>query len=958
MSITRLACALLISALSFHGTELLAATKNDKANKATTNANAIVSEGFRYDITPLPSFVQTINRPVQKSASSDSDQEFLLQERQISLLNKTPQRYVHTQTTAYSSNALESVSQVYIQFNPAFEQLALHAIRVWRDGKAIDLTKKVKLDLLRRESNLEKSMYEGDVTAIGILPDIRVQDIVELEYTVSGSNPVFGNHYADLFYMMQMKPVREYRFRMLYPDTRQIAWRLPPGMTAKESSQAGIKQIDISQSNIKPYVQEDKTPGWYLPQQLIEISEYKSWDEVNQWASGLFAYNAPLSGELQQKVQEWQNRKLSQAELAVEVLRWVQQDIRYFGIEMGENSHLPATPDVTFSRKYGDCKDKSLLLTTMLRALGIEARPTLASLSMNRNVEKMLPSHAVFDHAIVQAVIEGKTYWLDATRPPQYGKLSNLSFADYGYVLVLNSPQLLQDTRLPDTYESLYQRNDTIKLPSFKGEATLVSVYKATRNAADSLRQMHEQLPAEQFNHAFQDTLLRLYPHARTDGNVEYADDQTNNQVTITTRLNIADLLSYEPGRLVGAFYATEVASWAELPQNTQRSAPFGLAKNMRVVQTFELEFPLSPQIQPAKTNNNKPGEFLSMSASSNTTPQKYSLSLSLKANKEAVPAQRINDYTAETRKLRDQMGMTYSIPINTYDMDDLKALQRVIARFDQKYGSSNSGRAAVRKKDQINLIVVSRDIASGKLTNSNLAKAYKLRANAYDDKGDSAQALKDIRMAQQLDPENPEYRLFEAATLLGNGEYQAAITRFAALAPSEPTMSVSDQWMLNQQYAQSLLMSGKPQEASEKFSIAIGLADNSAAKLQSAIWQFIASGSPAAGKAALTSVLDTMPDDDWPRAVAEMLTGKISPDELIAKAASTDIGVREDQYSEAYFYLGKYYQMTNQPEKAREAFGKCLAQGVTEFQEHNFATLALGKPKTIRKDEGSGFFD
>ncbi len=174
MSITRLACALLISALSFHGTELLAATKNDKANKATTNANAIVSEGFRYDITPLPSFVQTINRPVQKSASSDSDQEFLLQERQISLLNKTPQRYVHTQTTAYSSNALESVSQVYIQFNPAFEQLALHAIRVWRDGKAIDLTKKVKLDLLRRESNLEKSMYEGDVTAIGILPDIRV----------------------------------------------------------------------------------------------------------------------------------------------------------------------------------------------------------------------------------------------------------------------------------------------------------------------------------------------------------------------------------------------------------------------------------------------------------------------------------------------------------------------------------------------------------------------------------------------------------------------------------------------------------------------------------------------------------------------------------------------------------------------------------------------------------------
>ena len=957
MRITRLACALLLSALSFHGIDVLAVTKNDKTSKAATSANAMVSEGFRYDITPAPAFVQTSNRPVQKTTATDSDQEFLLQERQISLLNKTPQRYVHTQSTAYSSTALESVSQVYIEFNPAFEQLALHAIRVWRDGKAVDLTKKVKLDLLRRESNLEKNMYEGDVTAIGILPDIRVQDVVEVEYTVSGTNPVFGNHYANFFTMTQMKPVREYRFRMISPESRQMTWKLPAGVSARESTQAGVKQIDITQTNIKPFIQEDKTPGWYSAQQFVEISEYKSWDEVNQWASGLFAYNAPLSSELQQKVQDWQNRKLSQAELVVEVLRWVQQDIRYFGIEMGENSHLPAPPDVTFSRKYGDCKDKSLLLVTLLRALGIEARPTLASMFMNRNVEKMLPSHAVFDHAIVQAVIDGKTYWLDATRAPQYGKLANLSLADYGYVLVLNSPQLLQDTRLPDTYETLYQRSDSLKLPSFKGDATL-SVYKATRNAADSLRQMHEQLPTEQFNHAFQDTLLRVYPHARIDGNVEYADDQTNNQVTITTRLTIADLLTYEPGRLGGAFYATEIASWAELPQNTQRVTPFGLAKNMRIAQTFELEFPLSPQIQPAKTNNSKPGEYLTLNASSATTTQKYAISLALKANKEAVPAQKINDYTTEARKVRDQLGMTYNIPINTYNMDDLKALQRVIGRFDQKYGNTTSRRAALRKKDQINLIVVSRDIASGKLSNNNLAKAYNLRANSYDDKGDSAQALSDLRMAQQLDPDNLEYRMSEATTLLNNGEYETAIKRLSALASSESTMSVDDQWWLNQKYGQSLLLSGKPQLASEKFSIALGLADNSVDKLQSAIWQFLASGSPAAGKATLTSVLDSMPDNEWPQPVAEMLAGKISPDELIAKAASTDIGVREDQYSEAYFYLGKYYQMTNQPEKAKEAFGKCLAQGVTEYQEHNFATLALGKAKTIRKDDVGGFFD
>ena len=60
-----------------------------------------------------------------------------------------------------------------------------------------------------------------------------------------------------------------------------------------------------------------------------------------------------------------------------------------------------------------------MLLVSMLDHLGIEAHPALVNTRLRKGLLKLLPAPTLFDHAVVSARIDGRTYWLDPTRSTQ-----------------------------------------------------------------------------------------------------------------------------------------------------------------------------------------------------------------------------------------------------------------------------------------------------------------------------------------------------------------------------------------------------------------------------------------------------------------------------------------------------------------------------------------------------------
>jgi len=102
---------------------------------------------------------------------------------------------------------------------------------------------------------------------------------------------------------------------------------------------------------------------------------------------------------------------------------------------------------------------------------------------------------------------------------------------------------------------------------------------------------------------------------------------------------------------------------------------------------------------------------------------------------------------------------------------------------------------------------------------------------------------------------------------------------------------------------------------------------------------------------------MSNIQDRVWPYAVGEMFLGKITPEQLIETASSQDKGIQEDQYCEAYFYIGQKYLLGNNKEGATESFQKSVDQGVMPYTEYNFSLYELGKKKLPRKNGFLGMF-
>src|SRR5206468_1731712 len=135
-------------------------------------------------------------------------------------------------------------------------------------------------------------------------------------------------------------------YKLLVPDGRTVQIKNSLTGVAYETKKVGNETSYEWKLNKVPCIHEqDRLPSWYDPYSMIMVSEYKSWKEVSDWASQLFPFNGKLSPGMQNKIREIQASNATPEKRVLAALRFVQDDVRYMGIEMGQNSHRPNSPD-------------------------------------------------------------------------------------------------------------------------------------------------------------------------------------------------------------------------------------------------------------------------------------------------------------------------------------------------------------------------------------------------------------------------------------------------------------------------------------------------------------------------------------------------------------------------------------------------------------------------------------
>lgn len=148
------------------------------------------------------------------------------------------------------------------------------------------------------------------------------------------------------------------------------------------------------------------------PRPAIEITTFRSWEEVGLWYAALQKPQAVVTPAIQAKAVELTRGLNTATEKERALYQFVATKFRYISVSFGAGRFQPHTADEVLLNQYGDCKDKHTLFAAMLKAVGIEAWPALIGAGMEFDSD--VPSPAQFNHLITYIPSE-PGLWLDTT---------------------------------------------------------------------------------------------------------------------------------------------------------------------------------------------------------------------------------------------------------------------------------------------------------------------------------------------------------------------------------------------------------------------------------------------------------------------------------------------------------------------------------------------------------------
>jgi transglutaminase-like putative cysteine protease/tetratricopeptide (TPR) repeat protein len=357
------------------------------------------------------------------------------------------------------------------------------------------------------------------------LPAVAEGAIVEWEIVVRETAPLFDRGVVKSYSFGYGVPSTQTRLVIDAPAALPLRCvsRLIEPAEPRRSEAGGRVTLTFESGPLEPVEAPDPLIPSDIPQvPYVAFATGKSWADV---AAGLNAMiDAKIDVQAVTKVmREATEGAKSREEIAGRLLALVRREVRYTGVEFGEASLIPNPPSETLKRKYGDCKDQSVLLVALLRAAGIDAHLAAIKTGPGPDIERDLAGLGVFDHSIIY-VPGPPPLWIDPTggmsRPGQ------LPVVDQGRWALVVAPDTRELVRTPVASSS---DNRIVVTREFflpeEGKARVVETTELTGSFESDYRAWYKSSSREDI-----EKQLRKYAEttylAEAAGKVEYSDPQ------------------------------------------------------------------------------------------------------------------------------------------------------------------------------------------------------------------------------------------------------------------------------------------------------------------------------------------------------------------------------------------------------------------------------------------------
>jgi len=213
-------------------------------------------------------------------------------------------------------------------------------------------------------------------------------------------------------------PVFTSRYQMIYPEDLELQIQehnLEPKMFKMDTGHfiEGYKKLEITSSRMEAVPYGIMTPSWRDVSPWIDISTVKSWETIVQWYDKLTRGQTEPSYRLKRTVESLCDGAATEREIIQRIFSFVSAGIEYEDLDFMYTAQIPQTADSVLKEGYGDCKDQTALLISMLNIAGIDAYFVLSSPGYNGGAPYQ-PSDR-FSHVFAAIDIEDETLYLDPT---------------------------------------------------------------------------------------------------------------------------------------------------------------------------------------------------------------------------------------------------------------------------------------------------------------------------------------------------------------------------------------------------------------------------------------------------------------------------------------------------------------------------------------------------------------
>ena len=350
----------------------------------------------------------------------EADAVILLDESEFQVIHENKAKYKVHRIIRINNQVGKEHGRVVIQENKFIKCSKISGAIFDLDGAMI---KKLRSDDIHKTSiSPGYIFYDDDKYQAFELGLSTFPYVIEYAYESEYSSLLFWPDWypqADIHVLKSL-----YRLTLEQPITYHIHF-IGFHVDGTETNDRGKRVITWRLENIEPRLDEDFMPSENDLQMALlfapvdfQVDRSKgslaSWRDLASWYRGLFADRYVLSGDAKLQIANVIAGVMSEKEKIQKLYSFLQYHTRYVAIELGLSSWQPQSAQSVLINGYGDCKDLTTLMVTMLDEAGIKAYPALIRTRDHGMLINEFP-YIQFDHCITYIPLTDDTLWLECT---------------------------------------------------------------------------------------------------------------------------------------------------------------------------------------------------------------------------------------------------------------------------------------------------------------------------------------------------------------------------------------------------------------------------------------------------------------------------------------------------------------------------------------------------------------